>query len=168
MGLLAAPLIVFGCAAHDTHPTATTFGKRYAVSFPEMPSCEATVQEAPGLRASGERCSYFDEQLHQGLAAEYITFMNAIPPQAAAQLLSAAAQGAATASDSRLISQKAIAVGSYPALDVTFYPNTKGFVAFGRYILVGSDLVMVTADGFKTTTIPEYGATFFESLAIRP
>ena len=161
-------LALIACTAHATQPARTTFGKGYSAIFPGPPSCEATVQEAPGIRIPGERCSYFDEELGQGLTAEYMTFPDRIPSRAVAeQVLLASAKGAASSSDSHLVKQFSHQIGEYPALDVTFYPNKKGFVAFARYVLIGSDLIVVTVDGFKTTVAPESVSAFFESLTTR-
>ena len=77
-----------------------------------------------------------------------------------------AASGAASSSGSEIVSKDFIKVGAFSALDVTFFPKTKGYVAFARYILADNDLIIITADGYKTRDIPADASSFLSSARV--
>jgi len=80
----------------------------------------------------------------------------------------AAATGAAATSESEIVRGDPTTVGSFPALDVTLYPKTKGFVAFSRYILANNELITITADGYNTREIPADASAFLKSVRVFP
>jgi hypothetical protein len=165
---IAFLLGTIGCADSTEPQGSGRLGTRYAVEFPVAPVCSQAALEDVSGKARREVCIHFDSDLGLGYSSEIFALPGEPSRATPAEILLAAAAGAAASTDSDIIKSQNATVGSFPALDVTLYPKAKGFVAFSRYILVDSELITVTADGYKTREAPADASAFLNSVRVLP
>jgi len=166
LGLVVTAALASATSGAASSKSRTVIGKRLSVEFPVAPTCEQTEMEAPWGKAYREVCVYFDESIGHGFSAELMALPESYLRAPAIDLLHGAASGAASSTDSDIISSQNFAVGGFPSLDVTLFPRKKGYVAFSRYILAENVLFTITADGYKSRDMPEEVREFFQSARI--
>ena len=166
--MIAFVLGSLGCSDSIEPQGSGSLGTRYAVDFPAAPECTVSDLEIASGTIDREVCIHFDSGMGRGYSSEMFALPGDTSRAAPAEILMAAAAGAAVNSGSAIVKSDPTTVGSFPALDVTMYPKTKGFVAFSRYILVNNELITVTADGYKTREIPADASAFLKSVRVLP
>jgi len=148
--------------------TLTTVGNRYTLQYPAPPLCRRTEIDLGFGKSPKDECHFFDTEVGRGYGGEIVAFPDSAERPDARQLLLAAADGAASATDSDVVDRRAHSVDGYPALDVTLYPRGQGHVAFLRLVMLGKYLITVTADGYGARAIPADASAFIGSLKILP
>lgn len=161
-------LWVCGCSDSNLSRESVKFGSRYTVDFPAPPSCALEEVDVPWGKSQREACSYFDEKEGHGYSAELAKLPAVGTNSRNQEVLLAAANGAASSSDSIIVNKNFTKVGDFDVLDVTLFPRTKGYVAFSRYILVKDDLFTFTADGYKSRDMPSDASSFLLSARVLP
>jgi hypothetical protein len=165
---IAVALTIIGCTDSTEVSGPDKLGSRYLVDFPATPKCSRVDTQVAWAKVRRELCVHFDGEAGRGYSSEIFTVPDGNASVSPADLLMAAASGAASNSDSEIVSSNTTTAGAYPALDVTLFPKTKGFVAFSRYVLAGNELITVTADGYKTREIPADASAFLSSVRVLP
>jgi len=165
---VASTLGVCGCSDANHSSETVNFGSRYTVEFPAPPSCTKEEIEVVWGKSQREICSYFDEKVSHGYSAELAIMPVESINSPAAEVLLAAASGAASSTDSFIANKSFTKIGDSDVLDVTLFPRTKGYVAFSRYILVKNELFTFTADGFKNREMPSDASAFLLSANVSP
>ena len=163
--MLVSAMMIAGCQTSLPFGTQP-FADRYHVGFASRPECHRDVVDSVLGPTQTEVCASADFRAGHFYIAELQRLPDSVRIPSGEMMVLIATLRAANRSANDITSQHPFKLGNFPALDVTMQAKQGGKVIFARHVLIGHDIVTLSADPYDSPEMPPDARAFLESFVV--